>query len=151
MPKATWCVSCEFCLNLESVLTGTCQDEIDLGQGRGSLDRPWGSSVLEGSPAASLKFCYTLGSLHCLGIRAAWVVVSQHPATMHAPIRSCTSSLKGGPFHKRAKLMHRMVEVFAQSPSANKGTTRLLNLDSTMLSSPFSAQRRLARDLLVVQ
>ena len=66
-PKQHGALVAEFCLNLESVLTGTCQDEIDLGQGRARWTRPWESSVLEGSPAASLKFCYTLGSLHCLG------------------------------------------------------------------------------------
>lgn len=58
---------------LECVLTSMYQSEIERGAALASLDKTpggdggGGSLALEGSPAASFPFFYTLFSLHCLG------------------------------------------------------------------------------------
>lgn len=41
-PKQHGVLVAEFCLNLESVLTGMCQDEIEPWAGQGSLDKTLG-------------------------------------------------------------------------------------------------------------
>lgn len=49
-PKQHGVLVAEFCLNLESVLTGTCQDKIEPWAGQGSLDMTLGVLSLGGQP-----------------------------------------------------------------------------------------------------
>ena len=60
---------------------------------------------------------------------------------MHVLIRPSTSALQGWPYHHahftEEETDAQSGEVFAQSPSASKGPTWLLNLNSTTLSPSF--------------
>lgn len=141
-PKQHGVLVAEFCLNLESVLTGMCQDKIEPGAGQGSLDKTLGVLSLGGQPC-----CYSAVLLHTWllalpggpGLHGWWLL--QHPSTTHALIRSCTSSLKGWSISE-GETGAQNGEVFAQSPSASKGTTRLLNLNSTTLSPHFFCPKK---------
>lgn len=121
-PKQHGALVAEFCLNLESVLTGTCRDEIEPGAGQGSLDKTLGVLSLGGQPR-----CFSEVLLHIWllalpggpGPHGWWFL--QHPSTTHAPIRSCTSSLKGWPISQRVKLMHRMVKYLPKAPQPIRG------------------------------
>ena len=81
-PKQHGVLVAEFCLNLESVLTGTCQDEIEPWAGQGSLDMTLGVLSLGGQTR-----CFSEVLLHTWllplprgsGPNGWWFL--QHPST----------------------------------------------------------------------